>query len=195
MKILKNQIQNTLLEIQTEIMNHYYTSLRADDDLQGTRTTGTHGGGAAHEGNSQAPSQPNWRQNSAEKTQASINTPTLPNSAAAQDKPAEPPIREMPQDPEGRRDGYPVDWASFARLTKWVSKTAEQIGAANTRKVIETCRAQGLGNDHMLESLFAFLFTEDAEKDATRDPVPIDQVLTALAQLTELLAGESQDSA
>jgi hypothetical protein len=33
-KILKNQIQNTLLEIQAEIMGHYYTSLRAEDGLQ-----------------------------------------------------------------------------------------------------------------------------------------------------------------
>ncbi len=170
LKILKNEIEGTLLEIQSQVLIHYYPDLRAEDltppqdvVLAATARTMNQKSGFSEAAPAQLPSRSNGITNMQMK-EVSLRE-------FAQD--ALPPA--MAADEAGTQLG-PV---ALAHLAKWVDYAIAQVGKAQTTAVVEAYA--DASSDAIQAALHQFieLSTEEGE------PTIVDT--TALMQVSRKL--------
>lgn len=193
MKILKTEIQRTLLDIQEQILVHYYPSLRAED-------TGP------SEGTWQSLESIRERKGPPGESRAVPEAPTVLEVSTVLDDPdvTEPPavagIKQVTlAEIRAARDGTSVPsdggssstsggeagQASVVKLSGWVSNTVKKMGGERTIKLIKACARRGWIAARSAETLLrvASLSSEDDVPEI----VAINEVLTALLKLSELL--------
>lgn len=174
-KILKNEIQRTLLDVQEDILIHYYPSLETEEDAssQGIMPflESTHD---SPEMTSEPPETP---------TPIVIKPTTLEairSQAAATPFPKErePPQRQTTDSP-----------AAILELSSWVSASVEKMGAERTSRLVETCSARGL-LDPDTKSLFLRLVSMSA-REGSPETVAVNEVLGLVLKLSELLGSDT----
>ena len=169
MKILKNEVQRTLLDIQEQVLIHYYPALRADDSVpsEGTEQSlesirerrASMGGTTA---SAEAPASPRVKQVSLEEIRA------VERDNSASPRPAE-----------------EADEISILQLSGWVSGSAKRIGGQRTAKLIETCVDKGwIAADSMNVLLRLASMGSD---DGIPETVAVNEILGALLKLSQLL--------
>ena len=169
MKILKNEVQRTLLDIQEQVLIHYYPALRADDSvpsegtmqsLESIRERRASMGGTTV--SAEAPASPRVKQVSLEEIRA------VERDNSASPRPAE-----------------EADEISILQLSGWVGSSAKRIGGQRTAKLIETCVDKGwIAVDSMNVLLRLASMGSD---DGIPETVAVNEILGALLKLSQLL--------
>lgn len=169
MKILKNEIQRTLVDIREQLLVHYYPDLRPEDfappeDLVPPPQAVREDEGMREEG----PEQPKVRKVSLEEVRTvQESTPT----AAPGEGPA-----------DGRQE---ADWSVLPELLTWVEHSVGKIGRERTSKLIETCTGRGLIPPEARDVLLRLVLLSN--EDTPRERVPVNQVLNELLELKKVL--------
>lgn len=179
LKILKNEIQGTLLEIQSQVLEHYYGALRAETPAAPKES------GLAEK----ATLEKREGLRVKETLRARLLPPTDDEeeeedgerAPAARPKAKEVSLTEF-------REKQLLTPANFLQLTEWTSSSVAKIGKATTQEIVdsytsaETCAPEV---KELLGQLVA-LSTEE-EPPATVDPkVMLDVVLSLNKLLTTL---------
>ncbi len=147
MKILKNQIQKTLLDVQEQVLLRYHPALRPDEGLSN--------GTAAAENNRLAET------NHQDQPAARFTSPLVRQVSLAEGRttPAAPPTTSTHVTlPTTGQD-------SFAALSAWVATSVGQIGGEKTRKIL-ALRAAATGiPPHVHDTLNELigLYSDDEE--------------------------------
>ena len=172
-KILKNQIQNTLLDIQEEIVGS------AGVDKRATRT------------NAQQASTP---MEAAEQLAPAVAA-SLPAAAYAVKQVSardSEPVAVAPRTVSAAGDTRPapdMDLAMFARLVAWAKNGASRAGSAATRQALEVAVSNGQLPQVMRANLEALLPKEDGQPAAD-----IGEVFAIYLELNALLSRDAQVS-
>ena len=196
LKILKNQIQTTLLEIQSEVMSHYYPYLRADEEGQ-------------QEGREKPliaplpdPTPPlevlldEEEEEVAELSPVKVQKVSLgevrqhgaPRGPSAQKVAGV--ARGNPTGQAAARAAPTTDLTILARVSKWASSSVARIGREHTTQLLERCVQDGYLAPQMLQSL-AFVISLGGSEEPAKEDVPVEEVLNALVELTEVLTAEA----
>jgi len=159
--ILKDEIRNTLLEIQEQVLIHYYPELRARDE------TPSEAGLVARAGTA-APFRGLQRISAAELQEEAAKQPAQPGQAAeapaAQPEPGE-------------------EWPGVARLVEWADASVERIGKERTLKAIEIAAQAGYLNPSDRDLLARLVGLSDAEPALERVSLKVvGEVLQELGQ-------------
>ena len=167
MKILKNQVQKTLLDIQDQILVHYHPALRSEDDSLEESSAPRREMDKSQGDNGQKPaaiplSQPGGlkvRQVSLADLRPSPEQPPHPSP-----KPAAPPVP-------------PADEV-LAGLANWVSESVGKIGAERTRKLLDLRTANGGVPADVADTLYQLvtLCEENEGVDAAETAVLLQQL-------------------
>ncbi len=168
LKILKNEIQRTLLEIQEQVLIHYYPTLRSDD--------------------SQPPAD-------AVAMVAKMAAPPAPAAAVTTKKVSLDDIRAAQQPaasatPAGAPVVRPggVDQAAMVKLLEWVNDGTAKLGGGRTGNLIEACVNKGVldaDTQAILQRLTSL------SKDADPERVAANDVLTAVLKLDDILGRQA----
>jgi len=182
--ILKNQIRNTLLDIQEQLATQYHPSLRAAR-LAAQPGSGSPGVRAADEGQGEAiPSVKVKKVTLAAPTTVSEDEDAAGADAGMAGRPAV--QRSTAQAAVTERD----DLRLMNALIRWTRTAVGTIGAAPTRRLLEGYAADG----HLPARLVARV-TDLAGLDSApemADEPPADGVLDMLVSLSEAIADASQ---
>ncbi|MCR4406672.1 MAG: hypothetical protein NUW24_07100 [Anaerolineae bacterium] len=174
MKILKNEIQRTLLDIQEQILIHYYPSLRTEET-------------APSEGIIQAlESVRAKRRDLPQEASASpIKRVSLDEIGEEQGE-DNPPLDEESVVVQPTTD---PDKDIVMRLSGWVSSTARKIGGERTGKLIQAYTNRGIISSELESPLLRLvgLITDD---EAPKK-VAVNEVLKAVLHLNELLGRDN----
>jgi hypothetical protein len=147
-KILKNQIQTTLREIQEQVLIHYYPALRAGSDAQ----TGKKPPKANPDSE-----EPNFEEKEFEKWDPGAKVPTVKTislddlraqrEAAAKEAakeaaispglPPAPPTAPGEPTTENENGAPPENGSELTRLTDWMVNSVADMGIQNTRQMLE----------------------------------------------------------
>jgi len=173
MKIMKNEMQRTLLDIQEQVLVHYYPSLRAEDEgpsegirqslesIRGKRqTTG------------EAPNPP--------EAQPEVKMVSLEDVKAGQEETPGSLEGEVSSPSEGGEDQ-----SRIMELSGWVSNTAQKIGGERTGRLIQACTNKGIIAPDIEGSLLRL--TGLISVDNAPEQVAINEILGALLKLNKLL--------
>ncbi len=132
-KILKNEIEGTLLEIQNQVLIHYYPALRADDSTppQEIRSTPSRA-----KGPKEAPAvvSPKGSALGVGADGPQLKEVSLSNLSRIQPQVALPLLDEEQLSPD---DG-PLGATALSHLAKWVNDAVEQVGKAQSVEIIES---------------------------------------------------------
>jgi len=168
MKILKNQVQKTLLDIQEQILVHYHPALRTEDD--------------ALEENGKA-----------QKETARPFTPPASNMQRSSESAGAPKVRQVsladlrqPQPQGTRPSAEPAQPAAppaseeqtFAALAEWVGESVSKIGAERTRKLLDLRTANGSVAPDVYDTLHQLITLCEADEgaEATETAVLLQQL-------------------
>jgi hypothetical protein len=167
-KILKNEIQRTLLDIEEQVLIHYYPTLRTEDS-------------APSEGIAQAVEALRARQ-----AAESGPTPTVPaaRKVSLEDARAEQSVKTVPPSAAAPASRKGMDQATMVKLSEWVSSSAHKIGGERTAKLIETSTNHGIMAPELKDVLKRLA---SLNKEAPPEKVAVNQVLGALLKLYELM--------
>ncbi|MDY6875194.1 MAG: hypothetical protein SWK90_03190 [Chloroflexota bacterium] len=173
MKILKNEIQRTLLDVQEQVLVHYYPSLRAEEEApsEGIRQS-LESIRRKKQALGEAPDSP--------EAEAEVKMVSLNDVKAGQE--------ETPGSPEGEvppQSGEGQDQSRIMELSGWVSGTARKIGGERTGRLIQACTNKGIIAPEIESSLLrltGLISADDAPKQ-----VAVNEILGALLKLNELL--------
>ena len=163
MKILKNEVQRTLLDIQEQVLIHYYPALRADDSVPS-------------EGTKQSLESIRERRASVGGTTASpgVKQVSLEELRAVE--------RDNSASPRPAEEAGEI---SILQLSGWVGGSAKRIGGKRTAKLIETCVDKGwIAADSMNVLLRLASMGSD---DGIPETVAVNEILGALLKLSQLL--------
>ncbi len=179
MKILKNEIQRTLLDIQEQILIHYYPSLRAGDDTE--------------------PSEGTWQSlESIRERKAALGgeaspdaSPVLPVKKVSLEE-----IRPAQEGGSASSDGgnssTPAGGAgqtSIVELSGWVSDTVKSVGGDRAVKLIKACAGKEWITPESEDVLLRLASL--SSDDVVPETVAVNEVLTMLLKLNELLGRRS----
>ncbi len=181
-KILKNEIQRTLLDIQEQILVHYYPTLRTEEltPTEGTIQTieSIKAKKRQLEGRSE-PSELTEDTELPEVKQVSLETLTKTEQETSSILEEETAAQTSQEDAARAR---------LSALSGWVSSTAKKIGGERTARLIQGCTGKGV-LDSELESPLLRITGLIAEDYAPRQ-VAVNDILSALLKLNELLDHE-----
>jgi hypothetical protein len=174
MKIMKNEVQRTLLDIQEQILVHYYPSLRAEET-------------APSEGVMQA-----LESIRSKRQEVSQETPDLlPTKKVSLED-----IRAgrgendtLLAETSSSQPGAGATQAAIIQLSGWVSGTAQKIGRERTAKLIQAYTGKGIISPELESPLLRL--TGLISEDNAPAQVAVNEVLKALLQLNELLGHDS----
>lgn len=170
-KILKNQIQQTLLDIHEQVLVHYYPSLRVeapDDD--------EHRAGEAAKGSAKGSSRKD-RSTDAEK--AAPEPESLPNLLL------QPPIAD------GAELQYEADQSIFDRMVEWLDLSVGKIGKARIEDLIKIQIQGGILDDTIGETLLQLLTLSDEEKPP--ESVGMKDILQIQMELNKILSSQTRE--
>lgn len=163
MKILKNEIQRTLLDVQEQILIHYYPALRADDS-------------SPSEGTIQ--SLESIRERRAALDRALDPSPT--KKVTLQE------IRGKPQEAQASSTTAALSGQDpILKLSGWVSESVKKIGGKRTGNLIEECTNREWLPSGSKNVLLRLASLGNAENDPKQ--VAINEILGLLLKLNKLL--------
>jgi hypothetical protein len=166
MKILKNEIQRTLLDIQEQILVHYYPSLRREDDTPSEGIVQTFESLQGKKVPTEETSPPpQAKKISLEEVQAMEEEEASP-----------PPEAEMSQD-------------DLMHLSAWVSKAVKQMGGERTRKLIQAYTEKGFATPRV--EGFLLKLTAMSNDETPPEKVEMKETLSILLELNKLLGLEA----
>ncbi len=173
LKIIKNQVQRTLLDIQEQVLIHYYPSLRAEEE---TPTEGILQSLEAirreKQAAGEAPNPPG--------AQPEVKMVSLGNVKAGQEETPGSLEGEVSSPSEGGEDQ-----SRIMELSGWVSSTAQKIGGERTGRLIQACTNKGIIAPDIEVSLLRL--TGLISVDSAPEQVAVNEILGALLKLNELL--------
>lgn len=168
-KILKNELQRTLLDIQEQILIHYYPTLRKQDD-------------APSDGIVQAFESIQGQKGPAEKTP----TPAPVKNISLEE------VRAMKEEtPDSSRvepssqSGAEMSQDDLVQLSGWVSKTVKRMGGERTRKLIQAYTEKGFVTPKVERFLLKLIGLGDDEP--APDKVEMKETLNIILDLNKLL--------
>jgi len=188
LKILKNEIQRTLLDIQEQVLIHYYPALRSDDSappdgtLQAIEAIRSKQVTAAPPVAQMSAAQPaSVSQVAVAPAPAGVpkaKAVTLDEIRAVQGGAAAPQAANVPAAPAGG------DQAVMVRLSGWVNESTIRIGGERITKLIQACVARGVVPADSKDVLLRFA---SLNKDAAPEKVAANDILAVILKLDELM--------
>jgi len=162
-KILKNEIQGILLEIQEQVLLHYYPSLRVEDGepseavlqaLDAIRERKTTVNASSEPVSPEEETTPVF---SVPDAEAELPAPSFEGDDTG--KPTSrpslvPPFMDRAQ---GDAGGEADEWDTFGEMVAWVRESASSMGPERTRKVIEVYVEGDLLSSQMADALLQVL--------------------------------------
>lgn len=176
MKIMKNQVQRTLLDIQEQVLIHYYPSLRAEEE---TPTEGILQSLEAIRREKQA----SGKSPNPPGAQPEVKMVSLGDVKAGQEETPGSLEGEVSSPSEGSEGGE--DQSRIMELSGWVSNTAQKIGGERTGRLIQACTNKGIIAPDIEGSLLRL--TGLISVDSAPEQVAVNEILGALLKLNELL--------
>ena len=173
MKIMKNEVQRTLLDIQEQVLIHYYPSLRAEDEgptegilqsLEAIRRK--------KQATGEAPNPP--------RAQPEVKMVSLGDMKVGQEETPGSLEGEVSSPSEGGEDQ-----SRIMELSGWVSNTAQKIGGERTGRLIQACTNKNIIAPDLEGSLLRL--TGLISVDSAPEQVAVNEILGALLKLNELL--------
>lgn len=202
LKILKNEIERTLLEIQNQVLVHYYPTLRAEDaappkDLlplfesafaeEEEETTDLNMNRPAEKAEATAPP-PKAKEVSLteikRKPKKALNLPARETSSAKQEiKPAKtsPPLN-------GQEPQWPaevIEQALLPPLAKWVNESVEKIGKELTQNMVASSAGAEQITPEVMNLLLQFITLCDEENPP--EEVTTKELMDVLLKLDKML--------
>lgn len=172
--ILKDQIRHTLLEIQEQVLIHYYPELRANDSPPPDAALPARGGRGAR------PSGPAF--SGLQRFAATEPEPAgevLPGAGGLE-------LGAAPARPAAQGAGDAgAGWAGISRLMEWASESAERIGRERTIRAIEASAQGGYLDLEAKDILVRLVALSDAEPAVER--VSLRAIHDVLQGLNEIL--------
>ena len=218
-KILKNEIERTLLEIQNQVLVHYYPSLRAEDiappkdllpllesafteaedELAEKR--------ANHETEDDEPAEslPNTKEVSLTEIKSKPKKlPKLPPKAALPVKAEAVPVKVAGTPAKGKTLQWPeetIEQAHLPLLAKWVNESVEKIGKALTQNMVESSGDAAQISPEVMNLLLQFITLCDEEnppeqidtKELMEVLLKLDKMLSQLAKVMDATAQETEE--
>lgn len=183
LKILKNEIQGTLLEIQSQVLEHYYGALRAETPTAPKELSSL----------AEKVAQEKREGLKLKETIRPRPLPPMDNEEEEEEEDSErvPTVRPKTKEVSLTefREKQLLTPTNFLQLTEWAGSSVAKVGKANTQEIVdsytsaETCAPEV---QDLLRQLVT-LSTEEAPP-ATVDPkVMLDVVLSLNKLLTTLL--------
>lgn len=176
LKILKNEIQGTLLEIQSQVLEHYYSSLRSDLPA------------AAKEPN------PIEKRDGLKIKETLRPRREVPPAAAEEDEIALVPPQMKEVSLTAFREKQLLTPTIFLQLTEWVNSTVTKIGKANTQQTIESYTDNDVCTPEVKELLLQLVtFSSEEHAPTTVEPMAMLDVMVGLNKLLATLSGGRDD--
>ncbi len=189
--ILKGQIHCTLLEIQEQVLTHYYPDLRAQHTppdaagtVQGARRRGSLWQGAPQPGPL-----------AAELPEEGRTHGVGPGPEPGEDAQAHPhapgPAARLDPLANGTPDRDRLDWTTITRLMQWATESVQRIGRRRTVRAIEACARGGHIDEGVQETLLKLIALDDMEPEANQvSPETMRQVLLSLNEVLGYVSNE-----
>ena len=174
--ILKNQIQSTLLDIEEQIMNHYYPSLRSGDEEEAPSAS-PRGQGRSRVSERPEPEPPT----ADEGAHIAIKRVTLGD--VRQGKP------QRVDDGEHRMKAPNADAVNTAALLAWAKQTMDAIGPRATGEAIESFSAEGYLDAETAELLLQVVAMTPERQDG--EPANMASVVSALGALGRIVGSHA----
>jgi hypothetical protein len=171
MKILTNEIQSILLDIEEQVLAHYFPELRPDE--------------SSFPGSAPRTLSATRRYRAEEAPVEPIYGSTAPSSGRVHRElvgKAQPSVSALAQPP--LRSGEVTEYA-FTELVDWMGRSIDRIGPERTEKVIEGYARDGhlsMGSRDILFQLVSL-----AEENDSPPVVSMKEMLDVLAELNEVL--------
>jgi len=187
MKILKNEIQGALVDIQEQILVHYYPALRAEgpspskeimESLQPALPERRR-----EEPEMSAPPRPT-RGSSLKDIVKSIESLSEEKEGAPED------ARTSPDRQPPSRSKKGVGRPPFIKLAAWVSDSVESIGREHTRETIELYAKGEYLAPEVKDTLLQFVSLCDSE-ETPPDKVGMKETLDVMQKLDKALSQET----
>ncbi len=179
-KILKNEIQRTLLDIQEQVLIHYYPTLRADDSVPPADAVAhmNRSANAAGPVATGTPAAPPPAPVMAKKVSLD-DVRAMPTPAPVASAPvATAAVAPAPQAPGG------ADQNTMVRLMEWVNEAMAKLGAGRTSDLIELCAARAILDN---ETRALMLRLTALNKAPEPELVPANDAITVVLRLDEVL--------
>ncbi len=161
LKILKNEIQRTLLDIQEQILIHYYPSLRSEDTAPPAEAVAQLAARTIPAG--PPPSTP---------------VPAIKKVSLDEIRSSQPAVVAVP------KASGSVDQAAMVKLMEWVNDSIARLGSKRTSRLIETCVARAI-LDNDTKAILLRLTSMNQQPDPAQ--VPANDALTMVMRLDEVL--------
>jgi len=169
LKILKNEIQRTLLDIQEQVLIHYYPTLRSDDSLPPEAIAQAFSAKAA-------------------AASPAAGAASAPAPIPAVKKVSLEDIRVQSELGAALTTAAPVrtgsDQSIMVNLSEWVSTNAPKIGGERIGKIVEVCGNKGI---IPAETKAVLVRIASLSKDAAPNQVPVNEILNTLLKLDGVL--------
>jgi hypothetical protein len=169
-KILKNEIQRTLLDIQEQVLIHYYPTLRSDDSLPPEAIAQAFSAKQAAAASSAAGPAP-----------ASAPIPAVKKVSLEDIRAQSEPVAAVSAAAPARTGS---DQSIMVNLSEWVSTNAPKIGGERLSKIVEVCGNKGI---IPAETKAVLVRIASLSKDAAPNQVPVNEILNTLLKLDGVL--------
>ncbi len=182
MKILKNEIQSTLVDIQEQILTHYYPALRAEEPFPSEEIKESLRSMPSERRRREAeePSAPpRARESSLEDIMKSLESLSEERTGTPKDAPAS---------PEGQppsRSEEEIDPDTVMELAGWLSNSVERIGGERTSKLIWGYAEKGRLGPDVKNILIGLIPFGDDENPPGK--VGMTEMLNIVLQLNKIL--------
>lgn len=166
-KILKNEVQRTLLDIQEQVLIHYYPALRTKESgpSEGVKRS-LESLRQKREANSEPSASPQVASVSLDEARmAQVNTAVSPN--------------------DGSHPGAEAGQTFVLELSEWIGDSVQKIGGDCTGKLIEIGVQRGWIAAESKSVLLRLAFLGNDEH--VPDKVAVNDIFTALLKLNEIL--------
>lgn len=215
-KILKNEIERTLLEIQNQVLVHYYPTLRAEDAappkdllplLESAFTEAedeTAEKMAKHqpEDDETPASLPNTKEVSL--TEIKGKSRKLPKAIPTVNAEAVPVKKVVGTSAKGKAPQWPeetIEQAHLPSLAKWVNESVEKIGKELTQNMVESSGGAEQISPEVMNLLLQFITLCDEEnppeqidtKELMEMLLKLDKMLSQLTKAMDATAQETEE--
>ena len=179
MKILKNEIESTLLEIQNQILIHYYPTLRAENPSLPKGVSPF----------SDAPFAEKREEIQGQDPESLLKTKEISlNEIKGKPKPAPMLRTEQPTPPKAESATWPeatISPAGLTYLAKWVNDAVEKLGKEHTQKMVESHAGAEYCTPEVKDLLLQFILLSDVKNSPKQ--VETKEVMDALLKLNKVL--------
>lgn len=185
-KILKNEIQTILLEIQEQVLLHYYPELRGEDEVPsevpGRRQRGSRPDGDVEEGEDD---QDGISQKAAPTKGKAVKTREI---SLAEIKESEPQSKSNASDNQNHQKEQTDERTLLVNLLEWLFSSMEQIGTGTLRMILGYYADQGYLHPKLQESLMQFV---GLKKEDDLEEINVKKTLDAFLRLDRILGRET----